>query len=170
MIFTMKSDCFLQRNIKGYFILTNDIVWTSSRHQWCLSQLEWHCIEILSKKTIEWASESWGSFLLWNLVCVLIRKSGRRGWWIHHRMILDLLVWPRPCTEDTFSLSQTCPVIITFFQHHDSYTKIIAICTNTSPLRNAIFAKHVFAAKKNWGVHLLLADGTQVACRIYLHT
>lgn len=51
-----------------------------------------------------------------------------------------------------------------------SYTKIIAICKNTSPLWNAIFAKHVFAAKKNWGVHLLLADGTQVACCIYLHT
>lgn len=42
------------------------------------------------------------------LYACLIRISGRKGWWIHHQMISDLLVSPRPCTEDMSSLSQTC--------------------------------------------------------------
>lgn len=45
---------------------------------------------------------------LYFCISCLIRISGRKGWWIHHQMISDLLVSPRPCTEDMSSLSQTC--------------------------------------------------------------
>lgn len=50
----------------------------------------------------------WWSIYTLCFVCMLIRISGRKGWWIHHQTISDLLAWPRLCTEDKSSLSQTC--------------------------------------------------------------